>query len=209
MTCHYLDPDCASYWLKHISLSTGPIRSTTQTWAVIRYQYGISAPVPQTSFRQKASCGVAKFRLFSKATDTSNIKFSCVFLAKEQPKQTSFLWLWLLIGRFMINVLIWIYGPSYNAFYSQCFAEKQCPLYEPPDNGALTCNYIGSDPSCSVQCQNGYDFVYTPPFVYYCSGGEWKYFSIAYYDPILPWPDCASKYIAIKELVVLMDFSYG
>ena len=109
----------------------------------------------------------------------------------------------------MINVLIWIYGPSYNAFYSPRFAEKQCPLYEPPDNGALTCNYIGSDPSCSVQCQSGYDFVYTPPFVYYCSGGEWNYFSIAYYDPILPWPDCASKYIAIKDLVALMDFSYG
>ena len=102
-----------------------------------------------------------------------------------------------------------IYGPSYNAFYSPCFAEKQCPLYEPPANGALTCNYIGSDPSCSVQCQSGYDFVYTPPFVYYCSGAEWNYFSIAYYDPILPWPDCASKYITIKDLVVLMDFSYG
>ena len=131
------------------------------------------------------------------------------FLAKEQPKHTSSLWLWLLIGRFMINVLIWIYGPSYNAFYSPCFAEKQCLLYEPPDNGALTCRYIGSDPVCSVQCQSGYDFVYTPPYVYFCAGGEWNYRPIAHNNSILPWPDCASKYIAIKDLVALMAFSYG
>ena len=44
-----------------------PIRSTTQIWVVWRHQYGISALVPQTSFRRETSCGVRKGRLFSKA----------------------------------------------------------------------------------------------------------------------------------------------
>ena len=44
-----------------------PIRSTTQIWLVWRHQYGISALVPQTSFRWETSCGVRKGRLFSKA----------------------------------------------------------------------------------------------------------------------------------------------
>ena len=73
--------------------------------------------------------------------------------------------------------------------------EKQCSLYEPPTNGALTCNTVGSDQTCSVSCRNGYDFVFTPPFVYYCAGGEWQFFSIAAYDSTLPWPDCAGTYI--------------
>ena len=72
-------------------------------------------------------------------------------------------------------------------------AEKTCPLYAPPKNGALVCNYIGADPSCQVQCKQGFDFVFTPPFTYYCSGGVWKHFSIGPYDDRLPWPDCASK----------------
>ena len=36
----------------------------TQIWVVTRHQYGISAPVSQTSFRGKTSDGVAKCRLF-------------------------------------------------------------------------------------------------------------------------------------------------
>ncbi|XP_073253745.1 sushi, von Willebrand factor type A, EGF and pentraxin domain-containing protein 1-like [Porites lutea] len=65
-----------------------------------------------------------------------------------------------------------------------------CPLYSPPTNGALVCNYIGSYPTCQVQCKQGYDFEFTPPFAYYCSGGNWHMFSIGPYDPKLPWPSC-------------------
>ena len=46
-----------------------PIRSTTQIWVVTRHQYGISALVPQTSFRGETSGGGAKCRLFSRANN--------------------------------------------------------------------------------------------------------------------------------------------
>ena len=52
-------------WLKQISHAARRIRSTTQILIVIRHQYGISALVPQTSFRGETSDGVARWRLFS------------------------------------------------------------------------------------------------------------------------------------------------
>ena len=53
MMCHYLDLDDDSDWLKHISLAALSIRNATQIWVVTRHQYGISALVPQKSFRGK------------------------------------------------------------------------------------------------------------------------------------------------------------
>ena len=70
---------------------------------------------------------------------------------------------------------------------------RDLSLYSPPKDGALVCNYIGSEPTCQVQCKQGYDFEFTPPFAYYCSGGKWHMFSIGPYDPKLPWPSCTSK----------------
>ena len=64
---HYPDLGNASDWLKPISLTTRPIRSTTQIWVVMRHQYGISAVVAQTSFRGKTSGGMAQCQLFSRA----------------------------------------------------------------------------------------------------------------------------------------------
>ena len=46
-----------------------PIRSSTQIWVVTRHQYGISALVPQTSFRGETSDSLAKCSLFSHAND--------------------------------------------------------------------------------------------------------------------------------------------
>ncbi|XP_068719978.1 sushi, von Willebrand factor type A, EGF and pentraxin domain-containing protein 1-like [Montipora capricornis] len=67
-----------------------------------------------------------------------------------------------------------------------------CPIYEPPENGALIINYFGSDPLCQVQCKRGYDFVTIPPQLYICATGVWQFtdfFGTA--DTSLPWPDCA------------------
>ena len=64
---HYPDLGNASDWLKQISLTTRPIRSTAHIWVVTRHQYGISAVVAQTSFRGKTSGGVVQCRLFSRA----------------------------------------------------------------------------------------------------------------------------------------------
>ena len=66
-------------------------------------------------------------------------------------------------------------------------------MYAPPKNGALVCNYFGGDPSCSVQCQKGNDFVFNPPFLYFCSEGKWEFFSVLPHTKKLPWPDCSSK----------------
>ena len=54
-----------NYSVKQISLPAQPIKSTTQIWAVTRHQYGISALVSQTLFRDKTSDGVEKCRLIS------------------------------------------------------------------------------------------------------------------------------------------------
>ena len=68
LTCHYPDLISVSDWLKQISISAQPIRSTTQIWIVTRHQYGISALVPQTLFRGETSACVAKCQLFSQAS---------------------------------------------------------------------------------------------------------------------------------------------
>ena len=67
MTLHYSDLSSASDWLNQISHTARPIRSTTLIWVVTRHQYGISAPVSQTSFGGETSGSVAKCWLFSQA----------------------------------------------------------------------------------------------------------------------------------------------
>ena len=77
------------------------------------------------------------------------------------------------------------------------FAELQCPIYEPPENGALACNTIVQDTYCQVQCQSGTDFVFNPPLYYFCENGEWQFYAPLQdadkgeYSTDLPWPDCA------------------
>ena len=53
------------FWL--VSDLFHPIRSTTDLLVVMRHQYGVSALVSQTSFREETSGGVAKFRLSSQS----------------------------------------------------------------------------------------------------------------------------------------------
>ena len=68
MTRHYPDLGIDSEWLKKISHSALPIRSTNQIWVVTRHQYGISALVSQTSFcgeTMVASRNVACFLMLS------------------------------------------------------------------------------------------------------------------------------------------------
>ena len=50
---------------------------TTQIWVVIRHQYGISAPVSQTSFRGETSGGIGKCRLFSQASEGAEKTIVC------------------------------------------------------------------------------------------------------------------------------------
>ena len=68
MTRHYSDLGSAFDWLKQISLAEPPIRSTTQVWIehVISMEFLVF--VPQMWFGGETSHGVAKYRLFSRAT---------------------------------------------------------------------------------------------------------------------------------------------
>ena len=66
--CHYPVIGSASDWLKQISHTAWPIRSTTdQGRLVMHHQYGISALASQTSFHRESSDDVAKCWLFSQA----------------------------------------------------------------------------------------------------------------------------------------------
>ena len=73
MMRHYPSLDIASDhrlldWSCRMGYLLQPIRSTTQVWEVTRYQDGISALGPQTSFRGETRGSVAKCLLFSQAT---------------------------------------------------------------------------------------------------------------------------------------------
>ena len=58
-------------WSCRMGYLLQPIRSTTQVWEVTRYQDGISALGPQTSFRGETIGSVAKCLLFSQAISLS------------------------------------------------------------------------------------------------------------------------------------------
>ena len=61
MTRQYLDLGSASDWSYRVGNFLQPIKSTTQIWVVTCHQYGISALVPQTSFRGETSGDVDGF----------------------------------------------------------------------------------------------------------------------------------------------------
>ncbi|KAJ7394467.1 hypothetical protein OS493_000278 [Desmophyllum pertusum] len=45
-------------------------------------------------------------------------------------------------------------------------------------------------------CQSRLDFVHNPPLLYYCSNGQWQFYSDPakpYDPPIEPWPDCSDR----------------
>ena len=94
MMRHYPDQSSASDWLKQISQTARPIRSTTLIWVVTRHQYGISALVSRTTFQREASGGIAKCRLFSQAPGESgegcSLSPSLPFSSPHLPMLSSF-----------------------------------------------------------------------------------------------------------------------
>ena len=62
--CHYSDLRRTSDWLKQISLSARPIRSTTQIRVELHHQYEISAVVLKTSLHEETSGGIVEYWLF-------------------------------------------------------------------------------------------------------------------------------------------------
>jgi len=71
MTYHYPDHGSISDW--SCNYLHQPIRSTTQIWVVTLHQYGISALVTQTSFREETSSDVTgNVGCFLRLTTTSS-----------------------------------------------------------------------------------------------------------------------------------------
>ena len=62
---------------KKISLAIRPVGSNSQLWVVTRHQYGISALVPQTSFRWKTRGSFAKCQLYCQANSLSVARLYC------------------------------------------------------------------------------------------------------------------------------------
>ena len=77
MRCRYPDLGSVSNWPKLISLAIRQIGSNSQLWVVTRHQYGISALVPQTSFRSKTKGSFAKCQLYSQANSLSVARLYC------------------------------------------------------------------------------------------------------------------------------------
>ncbi|CAH3192275.1 unnamed protein product [Porites evermanni] len=75
------------------------------------------------------------------------------------------------------------------------FTVKGCPLYSPPQGGALVCTPPkGTYQPCAVMCRTGTDYVFSPPLVYFCrlSSAKWDYFSFFHFRATLPWPNCTA-----------------
>ncbi|KAL9973460.1 hypothetical protein ACROYT_G019925 [Oculina patagonica] len=72
---------------------------------------------------------------------------------------------------------------------------KTCTLYAAPKNGALACFKNGEDNICAAMCMRNFDFVFSPPLVYFCSNAKWNFFSLPgfSYESQVPWPDCSAQ----------------
>ena len=70
MMCHYPDLASVLYWQCRERNLLQPIRNTIQIWVVKRHQYGISALVPQTSFRGETSGDVVNVDCFLRLQKT-------------------------------------------------------------------------------------------------------------------------------------------
>ncbi|CAH3152261.1 unnamed protein product, partial [Porites evermanni] len=87
------------------------------------------------------------------------------------------------------------YNQNRNCSFTITLKKKLCPLYPPPKNGALACVRKGVDDTCAVMCQTGTDFEFNVPLLYFCSSGQWHFYSVSNvpYDSTLPWPNCTGK----------------
>ncbi|XP_044181159.1 uncharacterized protein LOC114970030 [Acropora millepora] len=118
-----------------------------------------------------------------------------------------------IIGCFFLGVIIVTIARAEESYLEDLadekFAGKKCPIYPPPENGALAITYIGSDALCSIQCMNGYDFETTPPALYLCVRGTWKFISLfGNTDTSLPWPNCAKTSTPGQLKMGILPFFY-
>ena len=112
-----------------------------------------------------------------------------------------------IIGCFFLGVIIVTIARAEESYLEdpadEEFAGKTCPIYPPPENGALALTYFGSNILCNIQCRDGYDFESTPAALYLCITGTWKIVSLSgNTDTSLPWPNCASERHVLLVLFV-------
>ena len=153
---------------------------------------------------QKRKAAVSWFHFFSqfelKNSFCQGIKFS-----RFSPVKLKNMWMMFslpamkfIIGCFFLDVIIVTIARGEESYLEDLADEesagKTCPIYPPPENGALAITYLGSDPLCIIQCRTEYDFKTTPPALYLCDRGTWKFISLfGNTDTSLPWPNCASE----------------
>ena len=126
---------------------------------------------------------------------------------KNTSMMFSLLAMKFIIGCFFLGVIIVTIARAEESYLEdpadEEFAGKTCPIYPPPENGALAITYFGSDILCNIQCRDLYEFESTPPALYLCVRGTWKFISLSENtDTSLPWPNCASERHVIPVLFV-------
>ena len=144
MMPHHPDVGSASDCLREISLTTRPIRSTTQIWVVTRHQCGISAVVSQTlrvSRINQCSAVVVKYRLFSQAS-------------------VKVLLLWFLLFPYMTHVCIFQgvrFDPDASLTLRLEFARSNTKVSKPVNKQAvLAPHFFPREPQFSKSIQNSF-----------------------------------------------------
>ena len=86
--------------------------------------------------------------------------------------------------------------------YLTFYTEHHCQHYDPPLNGALTCERRLNNRFCTVSCNEDYEFSREPESVYFCASDEstrgamaWSPPPFGNQDVLIPWPDCSGKVI--------------
>jgi len=66
-------------------------------------------------------------------------------------------------------------------------------MYKPPNNGALACynGKLTNQFNCVAMCKKGYDFVFNPPYLYFCSAGQWHFYALPNFPYSTQVPDCS------------------
>ena len=53
-----------------------------------------------------------------------------------------------------------------------------CTMFDPPEDGIVTCVKTSSGKICSLACKEGFDFAQNPALFYVCKDSVWSYVAV-------------------------------
>ena len=135
-------------------------------------------------------------------------RFSTIFLIKikisdEVKSLYDYSYIYLKSISFLPIIMLNVQRDT-SSVVPLAFTEKECTPFTPPRNGALVCATKSN--TCAVMCRTGTDFESNPPFLYYCSSGVWKFFSLFPFKAGTPGPNCAGKSLNVRDTLLYLYF---